>query len=72
MSDLELERLCGGHDCELAINCDDVSTAVRVLDGELAVGIDSVLELDGDIVGTTSSSWMDWNNRFQLRKRCCS
>ena len=38
----------------------------------MAVGIDSVLGLDGDIVGTTSSGWMDWNNGFQLRKRCRS
>ena len=37
-SDLELKRLCDGCDCELAINRDDVSTAVRVLGGDVVVG----------------------------------
>ena len=36
----------------------------------MAVSIDGVLGLDGDIVGMTSSSWMDWNNGSQLTKRC--
>ena len=55
-SSLELERLCGGCDHELAIGHDDISAAVRVLGGDVVVGVDGVLGLDGDIVGTTGSS----------------
>ena len=33
------------------------------------VGVDGVLGLDGDVVGTTRSGWMDWNDGLQLRKR---
>ena len=55
VSNLELERFCGGCDHELAIGHDDISTAVRVLGGDVVVGVDGILRLDGDIVGTTSS-----------------
>ena len=68
-SGLELKRLCGGGDRELAINHDDISTAVRVLGGDVVVSVDGVLGLDGDIVGMTSSGWMNWNDGLQLRKR---
>ena len=32
----------------------------------MVAGVGGVLGLDDDIVGTTSSGWMDWNDRPQL------
>ena len=60
----------GGCDRELATGHDDISTTVRVLGGDVVISVDSVLRLDDDIVGTTRSGWMNWNNGLHLRKRC--
>ena len=66
VSNLERERFCGGCDHELAIGHNNISTAVRVLGGDVVVGVDGVLRLDGDIVGTTSG-----NTKLTAYKRTC-
>ena len=64
---LELEWLDGGSDIELTIGNDDVSTTIKVLGGDVLVGIGSIFRVDLDVVWATSGGRMDWNDGFKVR-----
>jgi hypothetical protein len=66
---LELVRLSSGGNGELATRNGDISTTVNVLGNDMLVRIDSVLRLNGEVMGTASGSGMDWKDGVELRVR---
>ena len=63
---MEFIFLDGRGDVELTIRDIDLSTSIEELGGDVLVGVEGVLRLNGNGVRATGCSWVNWQDRFEF------
>ena len=66
---MEFIFLNGGGDVELTIRDIDLSISIEKFGGDMVVSVEGVLRPNGNAVRATDCSWVNWQDRLELRLR---